>query len=164
MLFGGEMLFGFVYDPKITGRPSFYYDNSTLPAFDVRLPDGLPFNQTNGDVKALYGDPTPKCYHYTMIFNTFVCMQVFNEINSRKLGAHDYNVFKGFFNNLLFLVILIVTLGIQYVMVQYGGLPIRAAPLTVDEHLICFGLGFLSLIVGVIIKIIMPVRWFEKVE
>ena len=112
---------------------------------------------------AVLGDPTPKCYHYTMIFNTFVCMQVFNEINSRKLGAHDYNVFKGFFNNLLFLVILIVTLGIQYVMVQYGGLPIRAAPLTVDEHLICFGLGFLSLIVGVIIKIIMPVRWFEKV-
>jgi hypothetical protein len=54
------------------------------------------------------GDPTPKCYHYTMIFNTFILMQVFNEINARKL--RDYNVFKGFFNNWLFLMILIVTI------------------------------------------------------
>lgn len=45
-----------------------------------------------------------------MIFHTFVMMQVFNEINSRKLGANEYNVFKGFFNNLLFLVIMIITI------------------------------------------------------
>lgn len=49
-------------------------------------------------------------------------------------------------------------------MVQYGGLPIRAAPLTYEEHLICLGLGLISLIVGVIIKLVMPVRWFDKVE
>ena len=52
-----------------------------------------------------------------MIFNTFVFMQVFNEINARKLGEKEYNVFKGFFNNWLFLSILIFTIVIQIVMV-----------------------------------------------
>jgi magnesium-transporting ATPase (P-type) len=63
------------------------------------------------------GDPTPKCYHYTMIFNTFVFMQVFNQINARKLGVYEYNVFRGFFNNWLFLFIMIVTIGVQICMV-----------------------------------------------
>jgi len=50
-------------------------------------------------------------WHYTQVFNTFVFMQIFNEINARKLGAHEYNVFEGFFNNWLFLGILIFTSG-----------------------------------------------------
>ena len=57
-------------------------------------------------------------------------MQVFNEINSRKLGSHDFNVFKGFFNNLLFLAILVATIVVQTVLVQYGGTPLRCWPLT----------------------------------
>ncbi len=44
-------------------------------------------------------------------------MQVFNEINARKLGAYEYNVFKGFFNNGLFLFIMVVTIIVQIVMV-----------------------------------------------
>lgn len=38
----------------------------------------------------------------TIVFNTFVFMQVFNEINCRKLKSEELNVFKGFFNNLIF--------------------------------------------------------------
>jgi Ca2+ transporting ATPase len=58
--------------------------------------------------------------HYTIIFNTFVWMQLFNEINSRKLEG-ERNVFGGFFNNYLFLAILFVTAGLQVVMVELGG-------------------------------------------
>ena len=65
-----------------------------------------------------------------MIFHTFVFMQVFNEINSRKLGAYEFNVFQGFFNNWLFISIIILTIVVQCCMVQYGGLPVRCAPLT----------------------------------
>ena len=72
---------------------------------------------------------TNKCVLYTMIFHAFVFMQVFNEINSRKLGDKDFNVFKGFFNNWLFLFIILLTIGVQILMVQYGGLPVRCAPL-----------------------------------
>ena len=34
--------------------------------------------------------------HFTMFFNIFVFMQVFNEINSRKLKREEINVFDGF--------------------------------------------------------------------
>lgn len=40
-----------------------------------------------------------------MIFHTFVFMQVFNEINCRKLKSSELNVFAGFCNNLIFQVI-----------------------------------------------------------
>ena len=54
--------------------------------------------------------PTQKTEHYTLVFNTFVFMQIFNEINSRKLGERDFNIFNGFFNNFLFLGIIIGTM------------------------------------------------------
>jgi Ca2+ transporting ATPase len=44
-------------------------------------------------------------------------MQVFNEINARKLGLKEYNVFAGFFNNFLFLGIIIGTIIVQYFLV-----------------------------------------------
>lgn len=75
-------------------------------------------------------------------------MQVFNEINSRKLGSHDYNVFESFFNNWLFIVIMIFTIAVQVIMVQYGGVPLRCWPLTEVQHAICMGLGAFSLING----------------
>jgi Ca2+ transporting ATPase len=74
--------------------------------------------------------PTSKVLHFTLIFHTFVFMQVFNEINSRKLGAYEYNVFKGFFNNFLFLGIIIGTIIVQCLMVEYGGLSMRTVPLS----------------------------------
>jgi len=36
-------------------------------------------------------------------------MQVFNEINCRKIKPDEYNMFKGFFNNGFFLMIIIVS-------------------------------------------------------
>ena len=57
----------------------------------------------------------------SILFNTFVFLQLFNEINSRKIGAYEYNVFKGFFNNMLFLFIIVGTALVQIILVQYGG-------------------------------------------
>jgi hypothetical protein len=37
--------------------------------------------------------PTNRTIHYTFVFNTFVLMQLFNEFNSRKVGAKDFNIF-----------------------------------------------------------------------
>jgi Ca2+ transporting ATPase len=44
-------------------------------------------------------------------------MQIFNEINARKLGVKEYNVFSGFFNNPLFILILVSTMVVQYFLV-----------------------------------------------
>jgi hypothetical protein len=79
--------------------------------FELPFTSTTPFyvNQTYLDANPGQGlalwDPTNKVYLYTMVFQTFVFMTLFNSINSRKLGAHSYNVLVGFFDNNLFLMI-----------------------------------------------------------
>jgi len=90
-------------------------------------------------------------------------MQIFNEINARKLGERDFNVFAGFFNNYLFLLIILGTLTIQIILVQFGGVAVRTTPLTVQQHLICLAFGAGSLVWGVIIKFV-PARIFGKIH
>ena len=46
------------------------------------------------------------------MFNTFVLMQIFNELNARKIHG-ERNVFEGVFNNPIFCSILLGTLIIQ---------------------------------------------------
>ncbi|PQP94192.1 putative calcium-transporting ATPase 13 plasma membrane-type [Prunus yedoensis var. nudiflora] len=52
----------------------------------------------------------------TLIFNTFVFCQVFNEFNSRNIEKN--NVFKGSQRNKLFWVIIAITIAVQVVMVE----------------------------------------------
>ena len=91
-------------------------------------------------------------------------MQIFNEINARKLGVKEFNVFSGFFNNPLFLLILVGTMVVQYFLVQYGGPPVRTVPLSQDQHLICIAIGAGSLIWGVIVKLFLPATLFGKID
>ncbi|KAL3822834.1 hypothetical protein ACHAXA_011471 [Cyclostephanos tholiformis] len=58
--------------------------------------------------------------HYTFIFNSFVWMQLFNEVNARSLHG-EFNVFKDILKNQLFCGILLSTATLQVIMVQYGG-------------------------------------------
>merc|ERR1712176_172194 len=57
--------------------------------------------------------------HYTIIFNAFVWMQLFNEVNCRKLKG-EFNVIQGILNNPIFCTILIVTAYLQFIIVQFG--------------------------------------------
>ncbi|XP_054574780.1 plasma membrane calcium-transporting ATPase 1 isoform X5 [Eptesicus fuscus] len=54
----------------------------------------------------------PPSEHYTIVFNTFVLMQLFNEINARKIHG-ERNVFEGIFNNIIFCTIVLGTFVIQ---------------------------------------------------
>lgn len=47
--------------------------------------------------------------HYAFLFNTYVLLQIFNEINARKLLPEEVNPFAEFFNNKFFLIILIIS-------------------------------------------------------
>ena len=89
---------------------------------------------------------------YTILFNTFVFMQVFNEINARKLKREEINVFEGFFNNSMFLFVLITTVIVQIIFIEIGGKALRCAPLTLNQHLICIVIGMGGLLVAVIVK------------
>jgi magnesium-transporting ATPase (P-type) len=90
--------------------------------------------------------------HYTMFFHIFVFLQVFNEINCRKLKNTEINVFENFFNNYLFVGVLLFTIVLQMVFVQYGGKAIKCAELNMTQHTICLLIGACSLIIGFIIK------------
>ena len=92
--------------------------------------------------------------HFTIFFQAFVMMQVFNEFNSRKLDKTEYNIFSGLFNNWLFWFIIVTTFSIQFALVQLGGEYVGVTALTMRQHLICLSIGFCSLLLGVVIKLI----------
>uniref|UniRef100_A0A9L0K8I4 Calcium-transporting ATPase n=1 Tax=Equus asinus TaxID=9793 RepID=A0A9L0K8I4_EQUAS len=57
---------------------------------------------------------SPPSQHYTIVFNTFVLMQLFNEINSRKIHG-ERNVFAGIFHNLIFCSVVVGTFVCQVI-------------------------------------------------
>lgn len=102
-------------------------------------------------------------YHFTIFFNTFVFLQVFNSINARKLQKSELNMFENIFNNAYYLIVQgIIVLG-QVIMVTYGGKALRTHPLSLNQHLGCMAIASLSLVVGVIIKLL-PIGIDENIE
>ncbi|XP_023209409.1 plasma membrane calcium-transporting ATPase 2-like [Centruroides sculpturatus] len=55
---------------------------------------------------------SPPSEHFTIIFNTFVMMTLFNEMNARKIHG-ERNIFEGLFTNPIFYSILLITAGAQ---------------------------------------------------
>ncbi|XP_074133090.1 plasma membrane calcium-transporting ATPase 3 isoform X7 [Sminthopsis crassicaudata] len=96
---------------------------------------------------------SPPSEHYTIIFNTFVLMQLCNEINARKIHG-ERNVFEGIFSNPIFCSIVLGTFGIQIVIVQFGGKPFSCAPLTIEQWLWCLFIGIGELVWGQVIATI----------
>ncbi len=113
-----------------------------------------------------YADLTaPPSVHFTMIFNSFVMMTLFNEINARKIHGQR-NVFIGLFTNPIYYTIWFATFigqvrytpkityllhnnGLsdltQIIIIQFGGFAFSTAPLNVEQWIWCifFGLGTL---------------------
>jgi magnesium-transporting ATPase (P-type) len=110
MLFCGSELFNLPYDLEST---PFYADADYVAA-----------NPTYTE-----WDPTPKCYLYTMVFQVFVFMQVFNLLNARSLEERSLNIFKNLFSNGLFFIIIIIIVGGQLLMVNFGGRAMRCVAL-----------------------------------
>jgi len=100
---------------------------------------------------AFFGVEKDSVRHLTIIFNTFVMCQLFNEINSRKLGK-ELNAFSGIFTNKVFVGVMTFTFVVQYLMVQYGGDFTGTAPLSVDEWLYCIGIGACGLPIGLLLR------------
>ncbi len=57
--------------------------------------------------------------HFTMVFNTFVWMQLFNEINCRKIND-EINTFAGMCKNKLFIIVWFITAIVQVILVNFG--------------------------------------------
>ncbi|XP_052573991.1 LOW QUALITY PROTEIN: plasma membrane calcium-transporting ATPase 1-like [Peromyscus californicus insignis] len=95
----------------------------------------------------------PPSEHYTIVFNTFVLMQLFNEINARKI--HDErNVFEGIFSNAIFCTIVLGTFVVQILIVQFGGKPFSCSELSIEQWLWSIFLGMGTLLWGQLISTI----------
>lgn len=75
------------------------------------------------------GTPTQKLLHFTIVFQVFVFMQLFNQINARKIEKGENNVFSGMFDNMMFVGVLVVTIVVQVCMVQLSGQTAKCYPL-----------------------------------
>ncbi|XP_072328729.1 plasma membrane calcium-transporting ATPase 2 isoform X10 [Scyliorhinus torazame] len=106
------------------------------------------FNIDSGRNAPLHAPPSE---HYTIIFNTFVLMQLFNEINARKIHG-EKNVFDGIFRNPIFCSIVFGTFAIQILIIQFGGKPFSCIPLQIDQWLWCIVLGVGELLWGQVIS------------
>jgi Ca2+ transporting ATPase len=100
-------------------------------------PNGTPHHGKCGGV-------TVYSKHHSALFNCFVMMTLFNEINCRKLRG-EWNVFKGLFKNPYFGSIWVLTMVIQVIGVQFGGaaIAVHKDGITSRQWLVCvlFGAG-----------------------
>lgn len=88
----------------------------------------------------------------TMVFNTFVLGQIFNEFNARK--PDEMNVFSGVTKNYLFIGIVAVTIVLQVIIVEFLGKFAKTVPLTWNLWLIAVGIGIVSWPLAVLGKLI----------
>lgn len=96
---------------------------------------------------------SPPSVHYTLVFNTFVFMQLFNQVSSRKL--HDEtNIFGGLLRNRMFVYISLLEVFGQVIIVEFGGVAFSTVALSGMQWLACVGLGSSTLLVGYILRLV----------
>nr|XP_041632649.1 plasma membrane calcium-transporting ATPase 2-like isoform X1 [Drosophila kikkawai]XP_041632650.1 plasma membrane calcium-transporting ATPase 2-like isoform X1 [Drosophila kikkawai]XP_041632651.1 plasma membrane calcium-transporting ATPase 2-like isoform X1 [Drosophila kikkawai] len=99
--------------------------------------------------------------HFTIIFNTFVMMTLFNEINARKIHGQR-NVIEGLFTNPIFCTIWIFTMISQVLIIQYGEMAFSTKALSLDQWLWCIFFGIGTLVWGQLITSV-PTRKLPKI-
>ncbi|XP_057490177.1 calcium-transporting ATPase 1-like [Actinidia eriantha] len=88
----------------------------------------------------------------TLIFNSFVFCQVFNEISSREM--EKINVFEGILDNYVFVAVLTCTVFFQIIIIEFLGTFANTHPLTLPQWFLSVSLGFLGMPIAAAIKMI----------
>ncbi|XP_054032377.1 plasma membrane calcium-transporting ATPase 4 isoform X4 [Dryobates pubescens] len=105
------------------------------------------FDIDSGRNAPLHSPPTE---HYTIVFNTFVMMQLFNEINARKIHG-ERNVFEAIYRNPIFCSVVLGTFVAQIIIVEFGGKPFSCSGLTLSQWFWCIFIGVGELLWGQLI-------------
>ena len=101
-------------------------------------------------------DVTTNEYLGCFIFNVFVACQVFNEFNARSLGDKKW-VFYELYKNSVFIGVIVVTIGLQILIVEFGGEFTSTTGLTLEHWGWSIFLGCFTTPVGVLMRFI-PVK------
>ncbi|KAL2895036.1 Calcium-transporting ATPase 1 [Bienertia sinuspersici] len=109
--------------------------------------------QTRGKLAfGLSDDPGSDLILNTLIFNSFVFCQVFNEISSREM--EKINVFAGILNNYVFVAVLSATVLFQIVIIEFLGTFANTTPLTLNQWFVSILFGFLGMPIAAALKMI----------
>ena len=106
-------------------------------------------------------------HHFTVIFNTFVFMQIFNELNARKVHG-ERGVFSNIHRNWIFLAVVVGQVSVQIILVEFGSIVFNTRSLPVDLWLWCIFLGSTELLIGQLLLLVplraLPTPWRRKIE
>ena len=158
--------------PKLLDRPPCRRDESLISPTMMRNILGQVFYQfitlmfviyqghkfVNVPVGRGLGTDAVPTTHYTMVFNVFVMMQVFNEFNSRKIH-NEWNVFENIFDNSMFWFIVIGTIIVQLIIVEIGGEIMETTRLSWGEIGLSILIGFMCMVFQLLARTI-PGNWF----
>lgn len=116
-----------------------------------------PFNLVTTELLDDKFFPTDRMRMNTMIFHTFILMNLFNQINCRIVDEKESSVFGTICNNFTFWIIMAIELALQNYMVWAASLPLGpvllgTADLTFGQRILCWVLGALSLAVHPLLR------------
>lgn len=119
---------------------------------------------------------TSELHLNTLIFNSFIACQLFNLVACRKVNPKEFNILSGIHTNWIFIVILIFEFLVQFFLIgvcfdkcptetdedserllpwlDWIGTIFETQALSIYEHLICTGVGFVGLIWGIFLRFI----------
>ncbi|KAF2400148.1 calcium-translocating P-type ATPase [Trichodelitschia bisporula] len=107
-----------------------------------------------------YNGPRGAARLNTVVFNTFVWLQICNEYNSRRLD-NRLNIFAGMWHNHFLLLISAVMIAGQVLIVTLGGVAFGVVRLRLEEWVLCLMLGLTTWPVGVLLRTI-PDAWIGR--
>lgn len=99
---------------------------------------------------------------FTYMFHTFVFLQIFNEINCRKIGKNDFNVFESFFHNWYFIGVIAGTFATQILACHFFPGFTGTVALTRGEWGACIAVGSTVFVAAAILKLT-PDAWVARV-
>jgi Cation transporting ATPase, C-terminus len=92
-------------------------------------------------------------YTNSFIFNTFVFSQIWNEFNARSLDDR-WNIFRGIFSDLTFIAIIIVSAGVQALLVQFGGNFVHTTGLSAKDWGYTILISLITFPLGIVMRLI----------
>lgn len=108
-------------------------------------------------------DPDKKLELETIVFNTFVWMQIFNEFNNWRLD-NKLNIFEGVHRNLFFIVINCIMVGQQLAIIFIGSRAFQNSPGGLDgtQWAISIVVSALCLPWAILVRLF-PDAWFAAI-
>ncbi|KAI9343496.1 PMCA-type calcium-translocating P-type ATPase [Obelidium mucronatum] len=89
----------------------------------------------------------------TIIFNSFVFLQIFNMVNARRIDS-NINVFRGILSNPPFFIILGIIILSQCIIIEFGDIVFKTHHLNAGQWLACLLCGSLTLPWGMMLRLL----------